>query len=113
MKRLDTRKKLREKMDALVLKVVEEAEKLGAAKSDERLDVMKHVTAYLSVMNRTPEEPEGAEIHAFRERLSRSVAGRGGDGDNSDSDADQADGDDEPGDDPPESDVGTFPRAVP
>ena len=98
----DTRQKLRDEMDKLALAMATEANKLkGADNSAVKLDTLKHVTAYLSMANREPEQAEGAEIVHFRERIARANSGGGAGGGAAERgpDGPESGEDDEPGSD--------------
>lgn len=95
----DTRQKLRDQMDELALAMATEANKLkGKDNTPVKLDVLKHVTQYLSMANRQPEESVGADIVEFQRRIARTNPGGGDRGDAS-----------ERGSDEPESDEGDEP----
>lgn len=95
----DTRQKLREEMDTLALAMAKEANKLrGADNAAVKLDTLKHVTAYLSMANREPEQAEGADILKFRDRIARANPGGGDRGDASERGPDESEPDE--GDEP-------------
>jgi hypothetical protein len=104
---VDTRKKLREVMDRLVLATAEQLEALPAQKFDEKLSGLATITKYLTTINREPEQPEGADLGEYRERLNRlSVVRGGGRGAEPDGDGDSDDRDAEPSDDDAADDSG-------
>ncbi len=76
----DTRKKVREQMDKLSLKLLQEVSRMaGAEHISLKLDVHKTVSSYLSVANREPQEAEGGDFAHYRDQLSRGHSGGGGD----------------------------------
>lgn len=78
----DTRQKLRDEMDTLALAMAAEANKLkGKDNTAVKLDVLKHVTQYLSMANRQPEESVGADIVNFQRRIAGTNSERGIGGD--------------------------------
>ena len=91
----DTRQKLRDEMDKLALAMATEANKVRTDQGV-KLDVLKHVTQYLSMANRQPEESVGADIVEFQRRIARTNPVGGADpGDAAERGADESEHDED------------------
>ena len=103
---VDTRKKLRTIMDDLNLKLGEELLKLNPKTHlNEILTGTATITKYLATVNKEPEQPEGADLGEYRERLNRLSVVRGGGGGEPDGDGDTDDSGGDGTDDPAEDDA--------
>lgn len=105
----DTRQQLRETMDKLSLSLAKEVSRMkGDNALNVKTEVLKTLTAYLSMANREPQEAEGGDFAKWRTQIPGAGANGGGSAGGEQGDPDGGEGgesyDETPADEPTDDD---------